>query len=77
MEALRRDPRDLRCNLAMGRSMIEKGDFDAARAYLDNAIARLKMRNDNPADPEAIYQKARLERLCGNSDAAYSLYADA
>ena len=77
MEALRRDPKDLRCNLAMGRSMIEKGDFDAARTYLDRAIARLKLRNDNPADPEAIYQKARLERLCGNLDAAYALYADA
>lgn len=76
-EALRRDPKDLRCNLAMGRSMLEKGDFDAARAYLDRAIDRLKMRNDNPADPEALYQKARLERLCGNPDAAYRLYADA
>lgn len=77
MEALRRDPKDLRCNLAMGRSMLEKGDFSAARMYLDRAILRLKMRNDNPADPEAIYQKARLERLCGNVDAAYQLYADA
>lgn len=77
LEALRRDPKDLRCNLAMGRSMIEKGDFAAARAYLNQAIARLKMRNDNPADPEGIYQLARLERLCGNLDAAYPLYADA
>ena len=77
LEALRRDPKDLRCNLAMGRSMIEKGDFAAARTYLDRAIARLKLRNDNPADPEALYQKARLERLCGNADAAYRLFADA
>ena len=76
-EALRRDPKDLRCNLAMGRSMIEKGDFAAARAYLERAIGRLRMRNDNPADPEAIYQLARLERLCGNMDAACRLYADA
>lgn len=76
-EALRRDSNDLRCNLAMGRSMIEKGDFDAARDYLNKAIARLKMRNENPADPEAIYQKARLERLCGNLDVAYQLFADA
>ena len=77
LEALRRDPKDLRCNLAMGRSMLEKGDFAAARTYLDRAIARLKMRNDNPMDPEAIYQKARLERLCGHLDVAYQLFADA
>lgn len=77
MEALRRDPKDLRCNLAMGRSMLEKGDFNAARTYLTQAIARLKMRNDNPMEPEPIYQKARLERMCGQLDAAYKLYADA
>ena len=77
LEALRRDPKDMRCNLARGRSMLEKGDFAAARTYLDRAIARLKMRNDNPMDPEAIYQKARLERLCGHLDVAYQLFADA
>lgn len=77
LEALRREPGDLRSNLAMGRLAMEKGDFDTSRRYLDKAIARLKMRNDNPADPEAIYQKARLERLCGNTDEAYDLYAAA
>ena len=77
LEALRRDENDLRCNHAMGRSMMEKGDFAAARTYLDKAIDRLKWRNDNPADPEPIYQKARLEVLCGNHDAAYDLFADA
>ena len=77
MEALRRDPNDLRCNHAMGRSMMEKGDWEASRSYLDKAIARLKWRNDNPSDPEPIYQKARLEMLCGRFDAAYQLFADA
>ena len=77
LEALRRDAKDLRCNHAMGRSMMEKGNFVAAREYLDKAISRLKWRNDNPADPEPIYQKARLELLCGNYDAAYDLFADA
>ena len=76
-EALRRDPHDLRCNHAMGRRMIEKGDFDAARTYLDAAIERLKWRNDNPADTEPIYHKARLEVMCENFDAAYDLFADA
>mgnify|MGYP000488316778 CR=1 FL=1 len=43
------------------RSEAEKGDFAAARTYLDRAIARLKMRNDNPMDPEAIREKYGLE----------------
>lgn len=73
-EALRRDATDLRCNLAMGRSMIEKGDYVSARRYLDAAIAKLKMRNDNPADTEAIYHMARLERLEGHLDKAYDLF---
>lgn len=76
-EALRRDPCDLRCNLAMGKLSIEKGMFDKARDYLQKSISRLKMRNDNPADPEAIYHLGRLENLTGNDDAAYQCFADA
>ena len=77
LEGLRRDATDLRCNLAMGRSMLEKGDYVSARRYLAAAIAKLKMRNDNPADTEAIYHMARLERLEGHLDKAYDLFWDA
>ncbi|MDD3336707.1 MAG: DUF5107 domain-containing protein [Eubacteriales bacterium] len=74
LEALRRDGTDLRCNLAMGRIMMEQADYASARKYLEAAVAKLKMRNDNPADTEAIYQLARLERLQGNIDQAYELF---
>ena len=77
LEALERDSEDLRCNHAMGRLLLEKGDFSAARIYLDRAIVRLKWRNDNPADPEPLYQKGRLELLEGNYDEAYELFAAA
>ncbi len=76
-EALRRDATDMRCNLAMGKLMLEKADYAKARFYLDASIAKLKMRNQNPADPEAIYQLARLERLEGHIDRAYDLFFDA
>ncbi len=76
-EALRRDPGDLRCNHAMGRLFTEKGDFETARMYLERAVKRLKMRNDNPADPQPVYDLARLLRLQGQIDQAYDLYADA
>ena len=77
MEGLRRDATDLRMNLAMGRLSLEKADYPAARRYLEAAVAKLKLRNDNPADTEALYHLARLERLEGNVDRAYSLYWDA
>lgn len=78
LEALRRDPKDLRCNLAMGRSMLEKGDFAAARTYLDRAIARLKMRNDNPMGPGGHPTKRRGWSGCAVIWMwAYQLFADA
>lgn len=69
-EALRREANDLRCNTAMGQLALEQGDWEAARVYLDRAVSRSKWRNDNPADPEAIYTRARLDNLCGRSDEA-------
>ncbi|MBQ4452636.1 MAG: DUF5107 domain-containing protein [Clostridia bacterium] len=76
-EALRRDENDLRANLGLGRIMLEKADFESARVHLERAVKRLTMRNDNPADPEAIYQLARLCLLEGRTDEAYSLFARA
>ncbi len=77
LEALRRDPADLRCNHAMGQLTTERGDYEAARAYYEKALERLKLRNDNPADTQLIFDLARLERLCGNIDRAYDLWFDA
>ena len=74
MEALRRDPKDYRCNLAMGKQCIEKGDFSAAESYLQKAIERIRMRNDNPSDTEAIFMMGRLKRLTGKAEEALDLY---
>ncbi|MBO4378207.1 MAG: DUF5107 domain-containing protein [Clostridia bacterium] len=76
-EALRRDENDLRSNLGMGRILLGKADFEAARIHLERAVRRIRMRNDNPADPEAIYQLARLELLEGHQDAAYDRFGEA
>ena len=76
-EALRRDPKDYRCNLAMGKQCMEKGDFENAQDYLQRAIDRIRMRNDNPSDTEAIYMMARLQRLLGNENQALDLYHEA
>jgi tetratricopeptide (TPR) repeat protein len=55
-EALRRDPGDSRCHLALGRWHLRRGEFADAERHLRAAIARQTLRNPNPADGEAHYQ---------------------
>ncbi len=76
-EALKRDPEDLRCNHAMGRLYLEKADFEAAQAYLERAVRRAKLRNDNPVDAQPLYDLARLIRLQNRLPEAYTLFAQA
>jgi tetratricopeptide (TPR) repeat protein len=54
-EALRRDPGDARCNIAMGRRALKQGRFEVAEAYLRKSIARLTRRHPNPETGEAHY----------------------
>lgn len=76
-EALRRDPEDMRSNHLMGLILTERADYDNAAKYLEKAVGRLKMRNDNPFDTQPVYDLARLEKLRGNTDRAYDLFYDA
>ncbi len=55
-EGLRRDPGDARCNLAMGRWHMRRGEFAEAEICLRASIARLTLRNANPCDGEPHYQ---------------------
>lgn len=58
-EALRRDPGDSRCHLALGRWHLRRGELTPAESHFRAALARLTFRNPNPADGEASYQLAR------------------
>ena len=55
-EALRRDPGDARCNLALGRWHLRRGEFAEAERRLRASLARLTARNPNPYDGEPYYQ---------------------
>ncbi len=57
-EALRRDPSDARCNLALGRLYLRRGELKQAEEHLRTSIARLTLRNPNPYDGEPFYQLA-------------------
>lgn len=54
-EALRRDPKDVRANNAMGLWYLRRGQFAKAEPYLRKAIATLTQRNPNPYDGEPCY----------------------
>lgn len=58
-EALRRDPGDSRCLLALGRWHLRRGEFADAERHLRASIARQTFRNPNPADGEPLYQLGR------------------
>ena len=55
-EALRRDLGDARCNLALGRWHLRRGELSEANSHLRGCIARITSRNPNPYDGEAYYQ---------------------
>ncbi len=73
-EALRRDPGDARCNLALGRWHLRRGEFAAAERHLRASIARLTHRNANPADGEPFYQLGRCLRHQGRDAEAYDAF---
>jgi tetratricopeptide (TPR) repeat protein len=62
-EGLRRDPGDARCNLALGRWRLRRGEFQEAEKHLRASIARLVARNPNPYDGESYYQLGRCLRF--------------
>jgi tetratricopeptide (TPR) repeat protein len=73
-EALRRDPQDARCNNALGRWHLQRGEWAPAEAHFRTAIARLTLRNPNPADGEPHYHlglclRFQLDRLARGTTA--------
>ena len=73
-EALRRDPGDSRCHLAMGRWHQRCGEFETAEGHLRKSIQRLTLRNPNPYDGEMIYQLGRCLRFLGRDNEAYDAF---
>ncbi len=73
-EALRRDASDSRCNHALGRSHLRRGEFSIAERYLRTAIARLTERNPNPYDGEPHYNLGLTLNYQGRISEAYEAF---
>ena len=74
LEALRRDPGDIRCNNAMGLLLMRKGEFAKAEEYLRRAIETQTERNPNPYDGEPHYNLGLCCKLAGKTDEAYDAF---
>ncbi|NRG41020.1 tetratricopeptide repeat protein [Rathayibacter sp. VKM Ac-2835] len=69
-EAVWRDPGDVRCLVALARTLTDAARFDEAERRLRSAIARLTSRGARPADSEAHYRLGVLLGRQGRADEA-------
>ncbi|PXX21827.1 DUF5107 domain-containing protein [Arenibacter sp. ARW7G5Y1] len=74
LEALSREPGDVRNNNAMGLWNLKKGQFNKALPYFDRAIATLTKHNPNPYDGEPFFNKGLTLRFLGKIDEAYDAF---
>lgn len=73
-EALRRDPKDVRNNNALGLWFLRRGKFEKAEPYFRKAIQTLTQRNANPYDGEAYYNLGWSLKFQGKNDEAFDAF---
>jgi tetratricopeptide (TPR) repeat protein len=73
-EALRRSPKDVRCNNAMGLWYMRKGQLETAIGYFNTAIETLTSHNPNPYDGEPYFNKGLALNFLGKKDEAYASF---
>ncbi|WP_299664599.1 DUF5107 domain-containing protein [uncultured Polaribacter sp.] len=73
-EALRRSPKDVRNNNAMGLLFLKKGQLEKAVSYFDTAISTLTNHNPNPYDGEAYFNRGIALNFLGKKDDAYASF---
>ena len=74
LEALKRDPGDIRANNAYGTLLLRRGKFAESEKYFRAAIARMTERNPNPMDSEAFLNLGLALRFQGRDSEAYDAF---
>jgi tetratricopeptide (TPR) repeat protein len=69
-EALKRDPKDIRTNTAVGNYYLKNGDYISARKYFATAIKRVTKDYTRPSTCEALYQQGLTLKALGLYDEA-------
>lgn len=73
-EALRRDPKDIRNNNALGLWLFRRGQFAKSEPYFRKAIETLISRNPNPYDGEPYYNLGLCFKMQGKLKEAYTAF---
>ncbi len=74
LEALKRDPGDIRANNAYGMLLLRRCKFAEAERYFRAAIARMTSRNPNPCDSEPYLNLGLALDCQGRDDEAYDAF---
>ena len=74
LEALKRDPGDIRSNTAYGLLLLRRGLFAESEKYFRAAIERMTERNPNPYDSEAYFDLGLSLFYQGKPDDAYDAF---
>ena len=74
LEALKREPGDVRCNNAVGLLFMRRGQFAKAEPYFRKAIETLTERNPNPYDGEPYYNLGWSLSMQDRHDEAYEAF---
>jgi tetratricopeptide (TPR) repeat protein len=77
LEAIKRDPGDYRCLIALGRRCIARYEFRKAAELLSKAIKRLCDLHPNPLTGEAHYYYGLALRFCCDDEQAEKAFAKA
>ncbi|MFC4213559.1 DUF5107 domain-containing protein [Pedobacter petrophilus] len=72
LEALKRNPSDIRNNNAVGLWYFKKGLFAESVPYFKNAVATITSRNPNPYNCEPYYNLGLAQLFLNETDAAYA-----
>ncbi len=74
LEALKRDPGDIRTNTAYGQLLLRRGQFAKGEAHFRKAIDRMTERNPNPYCSEAYIGLGLTLMYQGRDDDAYDAF---
>ncbi len=74
LEGLKRDPGDIRINVAYGTLLLRRGLFRESEAHFRKAITTVTWHNTNPSDSEAYYQLGVALKMQGRLDEAFAAF---
>ncbi len=73
-EAIKRDPKDARCHLALGKQELMRGKLSASEEHFRTSISRLTFRHPNPETGEAHYHLGLTLRYQDRRAEAYGFF---